>query len=376
MEEEIKRIAHLAGAAAVGISSTDRLQGGFPSMDPTYVLPSARSIVSVMLPLDGDIIRRYLGKLDHDSLQKHETEVYRKLFGICQKITAFLKSEGYEAAAVEPNLDYRFKDGKKYRRVPYELRQKFADWLSSPSSAFVTSVKRHLVELLFEKSTEYTDWNLTPSFSHRYGAVAAGLGSFGWSSNVMTPEFGARVLFNTLITNAVLSSDAMMEDSPCDGCRICTRVCQVGMMHLKEKDHIAIGGRRFIHAKKGHNLRCIFCCAGFTGQDLYSDWSTWSPGRISLPKDDSSLEEFWNSFAKSNIYKHNYYAKTLSNLQFHTEYGLVRKPYDRFMTTCGNCQMVCWETREQREENYDILVHSGVVEEGPNFSFRVVRPDE
>jgi epoxyqueuosine reductase len=375
MENEIKRIARQAGAASVGISSTERLQSGVPSMDPTYVLPSARSIVSVMLPLDGDIIRRYLGKVDHDSLQVHETEVYRKLYGISRKIAAFLKTQGYEAVAVEPNLDYRFKDGNKYRRVPYEVRQKLADWLSSPSGPLVTSLKRLLVEILFEKSTEYTDWNLTPSFSHRYGAVAAGLGIFGWSSNVMTPEYGARVLFDTVITNAVLLSDVMMENTPCDGCRICTRVCQVGMMHPKMEDHVTIGDRRFIHAKKGHNLRCIFCCAGFTGQDLHKKWSTWSPGRISLPGDDNSLESFWNSFAKSTIYKHNYYAKTLSDLQFHTEYGLVRKPYDRFMTTCGNCQMVCWETLEQRKENYDILVRSGVVVEGPNFSFKVIRTD-
>jgi hypothetical protein len=37
--------------------------------------------------------------------------------------------------------------------------------------------------------------------------------------------------------------------------------------------------------------------------------------------------------------------------------------------------MVCWETLEQRKENYDILVRSGVVVEGPNFSFKVIRTD-
>jgi epoxyqueuosine reductase len=373
MKNQIKHLAEKAGAAKAGISSTQRLKGTEASMDTSYILPGARSIVSVMLPLDGDIIMRYLGKEDHASLQKHETAVYRKLYAICEEIAAFLTSRGYSAAAIEPNLDYRFKDGKKYKRVPYKWRQSMADWLSSKSGPLVTTIKKHLVNLIYEKSTDYTDWNLTPSFSHRYGAVAAGLGSFGWSSNVMTPEYGSRVLFDTVITDAVLESDPMLEKSPCDGCRICTQVCQVGMMHPAREDHVTIGEKTFTHAKKAHNLRCIFCCAGFTGQDRHKKWSTWSPGRISLPENDHDLVEFWNTFVKNNIYKHNYYSKNLTDLQFHTEYGLVRKPYDRFMTTCGNCQMVCWETREQRKKNYDILTHGGEVVEGPNFSFKVIR---
>jgi hypothetical protein len=60
-------------------------------------------------------------------------------------------------------------------------------------------------------------------------------------------------------------------------------------------------------------------------------------------------------------------------LNCHSELGFVRKKEERFASTCGNCQLVCWEKKKQRKENYDILINSGEVEEGPDFSFRVVR---
>ncbi len=372
MENEIKRIALASGAAGVGISSTDRLKGGVASMDPSYLLPGAESIVSVMLPLDGDIIRAYLGKKNHRALQDHETDVYVRLFNICNEIKSFLASRGFASVAVQPNLDYRFKDGKKYRRVPFVWRQKMTDWLSSQSGPAVSVLKKLLVKLSYEKTADYTDWNLVPSFSHRYGAVAAGLAGFGWSGNVMTSEYGARVLFDTVITRASLSSDPMMEDTPCDGCRLCIKVCQVGMVHAKKEDHVTLGGKEFTHGKKGHNLRCILCCAGFTGQDRYKGWSTWSPGRITLPETDEDIVGFWNRFVKDNLWKHNYYSRCISDLVFHSDYGFVNKPYDRFRTTCGNCQFICWETRELRMENYRILTEGGEVVEGPDFSFQPV----
>jgi len=372
MKERIRILAKEAGAAGVGMASVERLNG-LASMDPAYLLPGAGSIISVMLPYDGDTVRRYLGKEDHIGFQQHETEVYRELYRISKAIEGFLISKGYQALACEPNLDYRHRDSREYRRIPYRLRQWNVDTMSSGRYPFLRPLKRKIAERFYLKDVAYVDWNLTPSFSHRYGAVACGLGSFGWSSNVMTPEYGARVLFNTVITSARLPSDPLMEQTPCDGCRLCTRVCQVGMMHPKEEDSVVIGGKRFVHAKKGHNLRCIFCCGGFTGQSLHPAWSTWSPGRIDLPETDHNIVDFWNQFALENVWQHNYYSKVLSDLVFHNEYGMIRKPFDRFQTTCGNCQLICWSQREERQENYDILVNSGQVVEGPGFSFRVVR---
>jgi hypothetical protein len=81
-----------------------------------------------------------------------------------------------------------------------------------------------------------------------------------------------------------------------------------------------------------------------------------------LPESDDQLEEFWKQFVFENIWQGNYYSKVLSDLTYHSELGFIRKTRERFATTCGNCQLICWKTRAERKENYDILVNGGVVE--------------
>ena len=113
--------------------------------------------------------------------------------------------------------------------------------------------------------------------------------------------------------------------------------------------------------------------AGLSGQNKYKGWTTWSPGRVTLPEADNELEEFWKRFVQKNLWRKNYYSKVFSDLLYHSEFGFIRKKEDRFPSTCGNCQLVCWETRKQRKDNYDILTNSPMVEAGEDFSFKVVR---
>ena len=46
---------------------------------------------------------------------------------------------------------------------------------------------------------------------------------------------------------------------------------------------------------------------------------------------------------------------------------------DRFRTTCGLCKFVCAKTRKARKANYETIVASGEVVEGPGFSLEVVK---
>ncbi len=370
--QELKKIALAEGAAAVGTASVDRLTDK-PSMDAGYLLPGARSIVSVMRPLDGPLIRDYLGKKDRESFQHHESEVYIDLYRIGEKLVEYLTAKGHRAVVAEPNLDYRYKDDPAYKKMPYAVRQRVSDWFASDHILPIRLVKRALLPTLYKSSQESVGWDLTPSFSHRYGAIAAGIGYPGWSGNVMHPDFGARVLYDTVITDCELPSDPMIKKSPCDGCRICTRVCQSGFMDPKEKTSFRIGGKTFTHNKKAHNLRCIFVCAGLSGQNLHQGWSTWSPGRITLPDSDNELDGAWKDFVFKNFWQRNYYSKVLTDLTYHSEKGFLRKTEDRFNTTCGNCQLVCWKTKKERQENYEILINSGIVQESPNNPFKVVK---
>ena len=63
------------------------------------------------------------------------------------------------------------------------------------------------------------------SFSHIYAAKYAGLGTIGYSHNVVTPEYGPRVRFVSLFTNASLPGDPVIKKDLCKSCKLCGRLC-------------------------------------------------------------------------------------------------------------------------------------------------------
>jgi epoxyqueuosine reductase len=86
-------------------------------------------------------------------------------------------------------------------------------------------------------------------FSHRHAAVAAGLGEFGFNGLVLTPNFGPRARFNSIITNAPLVPSPMYEGPElcqperCD--YLCVTVCPAQALHLDKTREVNIGERHF-----------------------------------------------------------------------------------------------------------------------------------
>ena len=67
LTEQVLDFARSWGAAVVGVATRETLAGGPPSVDLEYVLPGARSAVSIAVPLNKDYIRSYLAKKDRRS---------------------------------------------------------------------------------------------------------------------------------------------------------------------------------------------------------------------------------------------------------------------------------------------------------------------
>jgi epoxyqueuosine reductase len=64
-------------------------------------------------------------------------------------------------------------------------------------------------------------------FSHRHAALLAGLGNFGTNNTLLTPAFGPRVRFASILTAAEIEPDPVLEKSLCIRCQRCVEACPV-----------------------------------------------------------------------------------------------------------------------------------------------------
>ena len=72
--------------------------------------------------------------------------------------------------------------------------------------------------------------------SHRHVATRAGLGEFGYNNIVLTPQFGPRQRFNSIVTEAALVADPLMQEPIClrDACRLCLKACYMDAIKLRD----------------------------------------------------------------------------------------------------------------------------------------------
>jgi epoxyqueuosine reductase QueG len=78
------------------------------------------------------------------------------------------------------------------------------------------------------------------SFSHVVAGYLAGLGTIGWSHNLLTPEFGSRVRLNTVLTATPIEPDPMLESDLCLHCPACRRLCPVGALDGDISERFAV----------------------------------------------------------------------------------------------------------------------------------------
>ena len=317
LETELKELALREGSIRAGIARKEAFSEAPPSADMRYLQPWANSVLSFAVTTGTGWIEDYLGKVTRMVMRDNMHRVYHEIYRIAKVIESRLRGAGFKAHAIIPNGLYR------------------------PDHTFEKTLPDHDVK---------------PPLSLRYMAVGAGVGTFGWSGNVMVPGYWSNVYLGGVLTDALLEPDRPMEETICDNCRICARVCPVEFINQKEQTGVTIAGKQFVYNSKRGDLRCVIGCGGFTGLSKDGKWSSWSTGRAILPETDEKLPEL---FARLRDDPAN--AAATRNITFGPR-GVLDRPRENIKTTCNHCITVCSGPLEVRKKWMDLLFHSGVVE--------------
>jgi ferredoxin len=283
--------------------------------------------------LDKDTARGFLSKKDWRSHCAERKRLAQTLYHINDRLMDFLESQGYQALGIDINNNYRPEEGA-------------AD------------------------VTEMTEFH--PVFSHRYAAVAAGVGRLGWSGNVLAPGYGALLELSTVVTSAELQPDPLLAENPCDKCKICAAACPVGMMSAKEHKSVTVAGITDEIAVKRPNTCCWIGCTGYHGLAASRKWSNWSPYRLGapLPQDKGELDRLNIQLQKADP------QMSLDDNSYADYRRAMFDPEWFTNTVCGNCRLVCWPERRDREENLRLLRQAGVVALGLSGEHIVTSEDE
>ena len=198
MKDEIKRIALREGASKVGIASVESFAGTPNGHAPTDFIPDAKSVISFGV---------------------------RLLDAAVERDRLFMNSEMVPEELRMPVQEYIY-ETVAYSMVNTRLDQiglsiaLFLEKQGYPSMCFPATYDTYYDSLMSKIP------NFQAFFSHRHAAVRAGLGEFGLNSLVLTPEYGPRIRFNSVITSMQLEPDPIVREKLCiRGCTLCLEAC-------------------------------------------------------------------------------------------------------------------------------------------------------
>ena len=102
------------------------------------------------------------------------------------------------------------------------------------------------------------------SLSFKLAAYEAGIGVFGRPSILITPEYGPRVIFRAVLTNASIQPDKPLTDfDPCRKCDICIKLCPVNAINEKSPPPTGFNRDRcvqFVYKMREKTDRRIMFC--------------------------------------------------------------------------------------------------------------------
>ena len=228
----IKQRGMELGLDGVGIASIDRFEKAPPLMNPKTYFPDAKSVIVTMMRIPRG---SYRGIEEGTHWNNYTFYSYSRLNQyirprLTYALSQFIEDHGWEAVPCYPAVPERnpVRESVEPSRVPSDV---------------VASV--------------------------RFLAVGAGLGELGWSKVFLTKKFGPRVRLGSIITDAELEPDEMIEPGTiCTRCGACIRECPANAVPgFKDGKTITIeiGGKKITYADVDMG-RCTFTHHGFNNR--------------------------------------------------------------------------------------------------------------
>ncbi len=216
----VKELAYKLGADLCGIANIERYDDAPIRMSPKGILPTAKSVVvcavhhpDAAIELDGEIHPQEIGPYAIQYIMND------KLDHLSFSIARMLDDLGYKTVPIASSNIWRYRGYKDMENTTF-----------------------------------------APDISHIYGGVCAGLGELGWNGLCITPEYGARNRFISIITEAELTPTPMYNgEKLCDMCGECIRKCPTNAyrMEVDGTKKITVEGKDYVFCNK--NLwRCAW----------------------------------------------------------------------------------------------------------------------
>jgi ferredoxin len=221
LTEQVKDLARKYRMDLVGVAPIERYAHAPEMVHPRAHLPEAHAVIAMAIRYP-DAMFVNAGTSHAESIFSIETYqnliIGRNLYHAALRVTRMLEDRGWKTIPMPVSGKWRI---HPYKSVP-------------------------------------TNW--CADFSNRHAAVAAGLGEFGIHALAITPQFGMRQRFISIITEAPLDPDPMYAGpSLCDRCMKCFKACPVKAIDPRPKvlEKVVIGERTFEYAKVDH-WRCAW----------------------------------------------------------------------------------------------------------------------
>jgi epoxyqueuosine reductase QueG len=290
------------GADFVGIASPDRFDGAPTHADPARIMPDYRAVICFGIAMSHGCLQAWFSKRSRRPQDDFDLRATESLDDVSFQLTRWLEQEGFASCYIKQNESYNFYDGFK------------------------------------------------PDFSHKHAAMAAGLGVLGKSSLFVHPKFGAAVHLGSMITQAPLDPDPMIdvdEENPCDDCGYCVQICPVQAIRSNEEEIFIMSRKEYSHHRHDM-LRCFVGCDGLDGhkyrigKKTVGTWS-YNSRQVSYPEGALKLIR-------------------LSRQELRHPMELAEGLVDPSLQYCGNCQKVCVKDRARKDALFELHIDSGLVD--------------